>query len=253
MQLLYTCKLAQHGTCDWQVCSSRRNTDCGTKNSDINRRHLLVYRLALLEIVSQSKVIHPFFGKFIVEVLNLSSNLLVRILLNYCIIMSPLEQVKYNIKRAAVFMHVDTVRLCLWNAATKGPILHHLGDISKDSHGGMTLTGENRITRIATCPNTTLSTTKPIWTELGANQGLRGEKPTTSRLSHGTATRIVNFSHSCYISNFNTQRKTYCWRISARYHIHRSRVSSVSIVSDYGLDDRAIGVRSPGGGKGLFL
>jgi hypothetical protein len=27
----------------------------------------------------------------------------------------------------------------------------------------------------------------------------------------------------------------------------RSRVSSVSIVSDYGLDDRAIGVRSPVG------
>jgi hypothetical protein len=28
-----------------------------------------------------------------------------------------------------------------------------------------------------------------------------------------------------------------------------SRVSSVSIVSDYGLDDRAIGVRSPAGAK----
>jgi hypothetical protein len=31
----------------------------------------------------------------------------------------------------------------------------------------------------------------------------------------------------------------------------RSRVSSGSIVSDYGLDDRAIGVRSPGGAKDL--
>jgi hypothetical protein len=29
----------------------------------------------------------------------------------------------------------------------------------------------------------------------------------------------------------------------------RSRVSSVSIVSDYGLDDRAIGVRSPVGAE----
>jgi hypothetical protein len=29
----------------------------------------------------------------------------------------------------------------------------------------------------------------------------------------------------------------------------RSRVSSVSIVSDYGLDDRAIGVRSPAGAE----
>jgi hypothetical protein len=34
------------------------------------------------------------------------------------------------------------------------------------------------------------------------------------------------------------------------YHLFgRSRVSSVSIVSDYGLDDRAIGVRSPAGAK----
>jgi hypothetical protein len=33
----------------------------------------------------------------------------------------------------------------------------------------------------------------------------------------------------------------------------RSRVSSVSIVSDYGLDDRAIEVRSPAGAKGFFL
>jgi hypothetical protein len=32
----------------------------------------------------------------------------------------------------------------------------------------------------------------------------------------------------------------------------RSRVSSVSIVSDYGLDDRAIGVRSPVGAEDFF-
>jgi hypothetical protein len=32
-------------------------------------------------------------------------------------------------------------------------------------------------------------------------------------------------------------------------HIDRSRVSSGSIVSDYGLDGRAIGVRSPAGAK----
>jgi hypothetical protein len=29
-------------------------------------------------------------------------------------------------------------------------------------------------------------------------------------------------------------------------------MTSVSIVSEYGLDDRAIGVRSPGGGKRIF-
>jgi hypothetical protein len=32
-------------------------------------------------------------------------------------------------------------------------------------------------------------------------------------------------------------------------HVFRSRVSSGSIVSDYGLDDRAIGVRSPAGAE----
>jgi hypothetical protein len=34
-----------------------------------------------------------------------------------------------------------------------------------------------------------------------------------------------------------------------RSHEHLSRVSSGSIVSDYGLDDRANGVRSPAGAK----
>jgi hypothetical protein len=33
------------------------------------------------------------------------------------------------------------------------------------------------------------------------------------------------------------------------YALNRSRGSSVSVVSDYGLDDRAIGVRSPAGAK----
>jgi hypothetical protein len=33
---------------------------------------------------------------------------------------------------------------------------------------------------------------------------------------------------------------------------YRSRVSSGSIVSDYGLDDRAIGIRSPAEAKGLL-
>jgi hypothetical protein len=32
-------------------------------------------------------------------------------------------------------------------------------------------------------------------------------------------------------------------------HLSKGRVSSVSIVSDYGLDDRAIGVRFPAGAK----
>ena len=47
----------------------------------------------------------------------------------------------------------------------------------------MKLTGENRRTRRKTCPSATLSTTNPTWTD----PGLRGERPATNRLSHGTA------------------------------------------------------------------
>jgi hypothetical protein len=39
----------------------------------------------------------------------------------------------------------------------------------------------------------------------------------------------------------------------SRYMPVWSRGSSGSIVSDYGLDDRAIGVRFPAGAKGFFL
>jgi hypothetical protein len=36
------------------------------------------------------------------------------------------------------------------------------------------------------------------------------------------------------------------------YYVYLSRVGSVSIVSDYGLDDRAIGVRSPAGATDFY-
>jgi hypothetical protein len=42
-------------------------------------------------------------------------------------------------------------------------------------------------TRRKTCPSATLSTTNLTWTYLGSNPGLRGERPATNRLSHGTA------------------------------------------------------------------
>ena len=51
----------------------------------------------------------------------------------------------------------------------------------------MKLTGENRNTRGKTCPSATLSTTNPTWTD----PGLRGERPATNRLSHGTAICIT--------------------------------------------------------------
>jgi hypothetical protein len=32
----------------------------------------------------------------------------------------------------------------------------------------------------------------PTWTDLGSNPGLRGERPSTNRLSHGTACTPLN-------------------------------------------------------------
>jgi hypothetical protein len=50
----------------------------------------------------------------------------------------------------------------------------------------MKLTGENLRTRGKSFPSATLSTTNPTWTDPGSNPGLRGERPATKRLSHGT-------------------------------------------------------------------
>jgi hypothetical protein len=41
-------------------------------------------------------------------------------------------------------------------------------------------------TRRNTCPSATLSTTNLTWTDPGSNPGLRGGRPATNRLSHGT-------------------------------------------------------------------
>jgi hypothetical protein len=45
---------------------------------------------------------------------------------------------------------------------------------------------ENRSTRGETCPSATFSTTNPKLTDPGSNPGLRGVRPATSSLSHGT-------------------------------------------------------------------
>jgi hypothetical protein len=64
--------------------------------------------------------------------------------------------------------------------------------MSLESDGGMILTGKNRRTRRKTCPSATLSATNPTWIDPGANPGLRGERPATNDLSHGTV-------HSSYL------------------------------------------------------
>jgi hypothetical protein len=51
----------------------------------------------------------------------------------------------------------------------------------------MQLTGENRGNWGKPSPSATLSTTNPTWTDPGSSPGLRGERPATNRLSHGTA------------------------------------------------------------------
>jgi hypothetical protein len=55
----------------------------------------------------------------------------------------------------------------------------------------MKLTGENRSARGETCPSATFSTTNPTGTNPGSNPGLRGERPATNRLSHGTAISVL--------------------------------------------------------------
>jgi hypothetical protein len=54
----------------------------------------------------------------------------------------------------------------------------------------MKSTGENRSTRGKTSPSATLSTTNPTSTDPGSKPGLRGGRPATNRLSHGTALSI---------------------------------------------------------------
>jgi hypothetical protein len=72
----------------------------------------------------------------------------------------------------------------------------------------MKSTGENRSTRGETCPSATLST-NPTWTDPGSNPDLRGERPATNRLSHGTADHVgyymyflLKFMKSAFFSEF---------------------------------------------------
>jgi hypothetical protein len=57
----------------------------------------------------------------------------------------------------------------------------------------MTLTGEDRSARRKTCPSATLPTTNLTCADPGLNPGLRGGRPATNRLSHGTAQVTTSF------------------------------------------------------------
>jgi hypothetical protein len=57
-------------------------------------------------------------------------------------------------------------------------------------------------------PSATLSTTNPTWIDPGANPGLRGERPGTNRLSHGTAllSTLMNPKHFEYFKKFKCRQ-----------------------------------------------
>jgi hypothetical protein len=55
----------------------------------------------------------------------------------------------------------------------------------------MKLTGETEVLGGKTCPSATFSTTNPTWTDPGSKPGLRGGRPATNRLSHGTAILVL--------------------------------------------------------------
>jgi hypothetical protein len=85
--------------------------------------------------------------------------------------------------------------------------------MSLESDGGMILTGENRITRRKTCPSATLSTTNPTFIEPGANPGLRGERPATNDLSHGTANQAITIKEFSFRGDHPCLAKTPKFRI----------------------------------------
>jgi hypothetical protein len=59
-----------------------------------------------------------------------------------------------------------------------------------------------------TCPSAALSTTNPIWLDLGWNRDRRSGKPATNRLSYGTAWRSVYFAkqNMCHWNQFDIYR-----------------------------------------------
>jgi hypothetical protein len=81
--------------------------------------------------------------------------------------------------------------------------------------------GENRRNWRKSCPSATLSTTNATWIDLGANPGLRSERPVTNGLRHGTA---YSFSYFHYNSLFHDTFSN-CGFLS-RIHIHIIHVLS---------------------------
>jgi hypothetical protein len=79
------------------------------------------------------------------------------------------------------------VRLCLWTAATNRLLVHpQMIHEYKEPRWNNTDRGKPKNSE-KTRPSATLSTTSPTRIDPSANPGLRGERPATNGLSHGTA------------------------------------------------------------------
>jgi hypothetical protein len=97
---------------------------------------------------------------------------------------------------------------------------------SLESDGEMIYWRENRRTRRKNCPGATLSTTIPTWIDPGAIPSLRGERPATNDLSHGTAFtfRLV------WVIRRERNVEGYAWCLVSGCHFVPHAVSSLSFV-----------------------
>jgi hypothetical protein len=73
--------------------------------------------------------------------------------------------------RSIIVVHVDGVRLCLWTAASNGPIFHPSDDtwICKAMVEWYWQGKPEELRERETCPSVTLSTTYPTWTNSVVN------------------------------------------------------------------------------------
>jgi hypothetical protein len=103
--------------------------------------------------------------------------------------------------------------------------------MSLESDGGMIYgQGKTEELRRKTCPCATLSTTNSAWIDPGANLGLRGERPATNDLSHGTALSWTYTDHikSSTALDFNIQPNLCDNPVSVtNYNLYHTSIKSI--------------------------
>jgi hypothetical protein len=83
--------------------------------------------------------------------------------------------VKWILEKSGVVVHTDGMSLCLWTAATSGPIVHPPDDEYGEPWWNDTDRGKTKNSEKYLSIPVPLSTTIPTWT----NPGLRRERPAT--------------------------------------------------------------------------